>query len=80
VINSPSFEMEMVKDIAKLESKKLRTKHMPEMSRSHLSDKVASLLDAGCPLIRVHDAGDFFSEAYLQRWISVAVAKPNAQF
>lgn len=31
-------------------------------------------------VIRIHVAGDFFSKAYLQAWIAVAVANPNIIF
>ena len=36
--------------------------------------------DEGGRAIRIHDAGDFFSEAYLDRWIRIAFAHPHILF
>ncbi|WP_327591375.1 hypothetical protein OHA25_60600 (plasmid) [Nonomuraea sp. NBC_00507] len=30
--------------------------------------------------VRIHDAGDFFSDPYLERWISIIRARPNVFF
>ena len=30
--------------------------------------------------VRIHESGDFFSAAYLQAWIEVAIANPDLQF
>ena len=30
--------------------------------------------------IRIHDSGDFYDEAYLDRWLSIIRARPNVEF
>ena len=30
--------------------------------------------------IRIHDSGDFYSEEYLQRWLTIMRARPNVEF
>lgn len=79
-IHSLEFVSDMIDDVTRLESKKNRKPHLPEMSRAHLSEQVSHLLDTGAPLIRVHDAGDFFSQAYLQKWIDIAEVKSRSLF
>lgn len=34
----------------------------------------------GPVIVRIHDAGDFFSEQYLRAWLQVMAAHPNARF
>lgn len=30
--------------------------------------------------VRVHDSGDYYSKAYLQKWIQIAIHNPNVKF
>lgn len=53
---------------------------LPEVPRGHLHPRVARRLDVGAACIRVHDSGDFFSEAYLRAWFRVATARPGVLF
>lgn len=54
--------------------------HLPDLDRSHLTETVAGILDRGGPLIRIHDAGDFFSDDYLQAWLTIARDNPRHLF
>lgn len=69
---------------AELQSRRFRDRpdlpHLPHMSRAHLSETVASALDRGAALIRIHDAGDFFSDEYLTAWLEIARANPGMLF
>lgn len=53
---------------------------LPDLSRAHLSDRTARMLDAGAALIRIHDGGDFFSEEYLLAWLAIAEQTPDVLF
>jgi len=35
---------------------------------------------SGLPAIRIHDAGDFFADWYLERWMNIADANPHLLF
>lgn len=76
---SESWVPEIIEEVTHL-CRKQRPSHLGWMSRSHLSDQVAFLLDDGSPLIRIHDAGDFFSQQYLDRWVSIAESCSQALF
>ena len=54
--------------------------HLPDLPRDHLHPDVAAIMDAGGAVIRIHDAGDFFSAEYLNDWARVALAAPNVLF
>lgn len=70
--------------LAELKKPRFRDKpdrpHLPDLPRGHLSADVAGIMDRGGPVIRIHDAGDFFSDAYLQDWITVAQQAPRVLF
>ncbi len=51
-----------------------------QMNRGHLDVRVARLLDIGCAAVRIHDAGDFYSDEYLAAWIRIARTHPDILF
>lgn len=69
---------------AELRSRRFRDRpdlpHLPDLDRSHLSPTVAAALDRGAALIRIHDAGDFFDDEYLERWLGIARSNPGMLF
>lgn len=53
---------------------------LPDLDRGHLDPQVAGLLDAGAPMIRIHDSGDFLSDDYLAAWLHIATLRPDVLF
>lgn len=53
---------------------------LPGLDRAHLDPVLAGLLDAGAPLIRIHDSGDFMSDEYLAAWVHIATLRPDVVF
>lgn len=53
---------------------------LPDLDRGHLAPEVVELLDAGAPIVRVHDSGDFFSDEYLAAWLHIATLRPDVLF
>ena len=53
---------------------------LPDMPRDHLSPRVAQMLDEGNVCVRIHDAGDFFSDEYLLAWLTIAQMVPHVLF
>lgn len=47
---------------------------------SHLSTVVVEWIHSGGQAVRIHDSGDFFSEEYLNGWISLARKHPHILF
>jgi len=45
-----------------------------------LDDWMASWVQSGLPAIRIHDAGDFFAEWYLDAWTQIAESNPALLF
>jgi hypothetical protein len=47
-------------------------------------DKMASVISNSIPnrteIVRIHSSGDFFSKAYFQAWVKVAIKNPEIQF
>lgn len=53
---------------------------LPDLPREHLSSEVTALLDSGAACVRIHDSGDFLSEAYLRAWMTIAALTPDVLF
>lgn len=75
-----AFATAIVRELDMPRFKKKRGPHLPNLDRSHLSPEVAALLDAGAPLVRIHDSGDFFSDDYLAAWAHIATLRPDVLF
>jgi hypothetical protein len=45
-----------------------------------LGDWMRGWVASGLPAIRIHDAGDFFADWYLERWMKIADANPQLLF
>lgn len=75
-----AFATAIVRELDMPRFKKKRGPHLPNLDRSHLSPEVADLLDAGAPLVRIHDSGDFFSDDYLAAWAHIATLRPDVLF
>lgn len=69
--------------LAELSARKFRPtgeRRMPDFDHSHLSRTVQRLLDDGCAAVRIHDAGDFYSDDYLLAWCTIAANTPDVLF
>jgi len=44
------------------------------------TDMIQAIKKAKAERVRIHDSGDFYSEAYLNRWYRIMRALPNVQF
>lgn len=40
----------------------------------------AEIIKSKCSVIRIHEAGDFYEQAYLDKWLEIARALPAVQF
>lgn len=49
-------------------------------STDHLHPWVRTLLEIGAAVVRIHDSGDFFSEAYIAVWMEIARQRPDILF
>lgn len=49
------------------------TDHFPEVMSAELKRRKVKIL-------RIHDSGDFYSEAYLKKWLTVVEQNPKVQF
>lgn len=76
----PAFVTRMGHELRRRRYRATGIPHLPELSRAHLTPEVARLLDTGSPLVRIHDSGDFFTEAYLRAWLTIAAVTPHALF
>lgn len=69
--------------LAELSARKFRptgTRRLPDLDHSHLSTTVQNLLREGCAAVRIHDAGDFYSDEYLLAWCIIAANTPDVLF
>jgi hypothetical protein len=53
---------------------------LPGYPRGHLAPAVADLIDRGAAAVRIHDAGDFFTDDYLLAWATIAELTPDVLF
>lgn len=72
--------VDMLNHLGKKKFRPKGTPRLPDLDRGHLSPAVADLLDAGAACVRIHDAGDFFSEEYLLAWLAIASHTPDVLF
>jgi hypothetical protein len=49
-------------------------------TREGMARLILDSLSPFCPTLRVHDAGDYFSRAYLGAWLDVARERPDTTF
>lgn len=75
-----SWMTQIMQEIGKTKFRPTGEPRLEELDRSHLSQHVAGLLDSGAACIRIHDAGDFFSEEYLLAWLAIASLTPDVLF
>lgn len=68
----------MLTDVARL--KRTGVRRLPDLPRDHLAPQVVGLLDAGAPVVRIHDSGDFLSDEYLLAWLAIASLTPRVLF
>ena len=77
----PNWERAMTSE---LEHKRFRPKGQPRFSdtRDRLVTDEAAVrwMDAGGIAVRIHDSGDFYSDEYLQAWISIANSTTDVLF
>lgn len=71
---------EMMNELGRRKFRPTGTPRLPDLPRDHLSIEVGEMLDAGCAAVRIHDAGDFFSEEYLLAWLAIASYTPDVLF
>lgn len=76
----PAWQARMTAELGGRRYRPTGLPRLPLLPRAHLSAAVADLLDAGAAVIRIHDSGDFLTEAYLHAWYSIAAARPEHLF
>jgi hypothetical protein len=76
----PAFPTRMGHELRRRRYRATGRPHLPDLDRGHLHPAVTRLLDTGSPLVRIHDSGDFYSEAYLRAWLTIARMTPHALF
>lgn len=63
---------------------KVYAKHAANLELTKLDSFIDSLCQeirkVKADLIRIHDAGDFYSQEYLEKWCAIAKSNPNVQF
>lgn len=61
-----------------------RVKHEANLQATLKADfpiiAIAELTKLKPDLVRIHDAGDFYSREYLAKWIAIAIAMPDVKF
>jgi len=77
-----AFQDEMVRE---LDHKRMRPRNVPREipglpSVEHLSYWTRWWIEAGGQAVRIHDSGDFYSEAYFRTWINIAWEFPDILF
>lgn len=75
-----AFAVAMLDELGTRRYRATGVPRLPGLPRTHLSSAVAELLDAGCAAVRVHDAGDFYSDDYLRTWLHIAQLTPHVLF
>lgn len=50
------------------------------LTADEMSQQLADALPTDAPIVRIHVAGDFFSQDYLDAWISLAQSRPSTLF
>ena len=82
VRDDPDWTQVMSEELAHKRFKPRREpRSVPGLNETtHLSPWVVGWLKYGGQAVRIHDSGDFFSEAYLQGWISIAESFPEILF
>ena len=50
------------------------------LSKDFIDAMLKEIDDCKAERIRIHDSGDFYSEEYLDKWISIMQARPNVEF
>lgn len=63
-----------------LRARRFRPSGVPHSWSWPMRPDFQSWADAGGRAVRIHDAGDFFSRAYLQDWALVAASAPDVLF
>jgi hypothetical protein len=66
--------------IAELEHKRYRPTGRPHVFRWEVRDGFEWWAESGGRSVSIHDAGDFFDEAYLAHWLEVATSAPDVLF
>lgn len=51
-----------------------------ELDHDPLDEFVANWIATGGRAVRIHDAGDFFADWYLQLWVEIALSTPDVLF
>lgn len=74
------WTLDMMTELGKRKFRPAGSPRLPDLSRDHLGSEVIDLLDDGCAAVRIHDAGDFFSEEYLLAWLAIASHTPDVLF
>ena len=61
-----------------------RVKHEANLQATFKPDfamvAIAELTKLKPNLVRIHDAGDFYTKAYLEKWLTIAKSMPNVKF
>ena len=76
----PGWEVDMMAELDGRRFRQTGFRRLPDLPRDHLSLEMALLLDTGAAAVRIHDAGDFFSDEYTEAWLRIAWAKPKIIF
>ena len=50
------------------------------LSNDFVDAMLKEIDDCRAERIRIHDSGDFYSEEYLDKWVSIMQARPNVEF
>ena len=69
-------KMEMMKNVRESRAWKF------EQSKTNhfIYDMMKEIRKGGLEVVRVHESGDFYSQEYLEKWRSIALAFPNVKF
>ena len=78
--NLSQFLTDMINELSHKRFLPTGIPRLPDMNRGHLTPEIARLLDQGAACIRIHDAGDFYSEEYLLAWLTICSNNPNILF
>jgi len=58
-----------------------RMRHLREtQAASFVTDLVAEITKSKKTKVRIHESGDMYSQKYLDKWVSIAMALPNVRF
>lgn len=75
----PGWEASMIEHLAHRRFRPTGTARLPEWVEL-VDDWMAGWMTSGGAAVRIHDAGDFYSDDYLAAWLRIAAATPDVLF